>query len=333
MPKLQRAHQLGTLDTLFFLKNVTHTRSLFIYMLATQALIIAAFTQKTIKNTHDYFVNNREEIEWEQNQAGFVRARLPSSLIDLNDSSLNLNDLTNVSLRCNFWIDMRGNNSIQLEDLTVHDHPNGFMSYIGNNGYSHEIYEVLSHNNVSTACDLQRNASSNCAVHYRYNKYQDQIVKLGTVQLKLAGIDSVQSGDTVIYDNVSVHRIREYQPNTLTLNIVRQDGDGEFNIFIPSISSREATKSSSRPRIKGEQSFHITDKVIDLYENLLRKFNNTLLNQPHRILNYSVLMSAPPAYSQTNQFNSLSKSKLSLFTKPSTLSSDIEEASLRILNK
>lgn len=268
-----------------------HAYHLVVYFLCIQTTVVSAFNKKTLQNAHDYLVKNNKNITWEVNESGFVRARFPIDILHPDETVLsylydgNLND-GNLKLRSNFWYGERLKNG-SLQDAAAHDHPNGFASYIVANGYTHENYVISSHNHSATECErdlMQERKGQYCANLSIFNKKSAQLTRNGTMQLSVINTQDAQANDIVIFDDQAIHRILNYQKDSLTLNIVRTDGKGNINILLLPGDTGEAKKT--REMLAGDDALPITKKAIQLYREAISGLDKT--GHLHkRVLRYS----------------------------------------------
>ena len=130
----------------------TNPIKLLFYVLCFQTVMVAAFNRKTLQNAHDFLMNNKDDITWEINESGFFRTRFPDEILDLSHPLFSEINGTKFSVRTNFWYNKMEGQHMQLRDAAAHDHPNGFMTYIVKNGYTHAVYDIISKNTSATEC-------------------------------------------------------------------------------------------------------------------------------------------------------------------------------------
>jgi|GEM_PF-4622083 len=261
------------------MKNFEKNIFIFIFkfltlFLALQVSFVFAFNRKTISNILAHLKDNRESISWEINESGFVRVRFPQEILDLNETRFSNANISTLRLRSNFWYRSNNEGIIDLADKAAHDHPNGFMTYVVNNGYIHQVYDVISENRSATSCEEPSNKDITkgfCTLHSLFHKKDKSTDFLGTANLLKAREEQVKSTDVVVFDDKSIHQILQFYPNTLTLNAVRTDGDQVTNIYIPPAKLRDVTET--RPTLNPKDSIKVTDSAITLYKKALVEFD------------------------------------------------------------
>jgi hypothetical protein len=279
----------GSFNNLFKITKhlVRSPLSLFVYALSSQSLLVAAFNKKTLENVRDHLIENRLTITWEINESGFVRMKMPIELIDLNDTCFNQDNIDEYRLRCNFWYSgpLEGVVGDRLKDAEDHDHPNGFISYIVNKGYAHEVFDLVSRN--TSALECQTNApdqTDECRLIQSYYKAENITTLLGTAQLRKTEESTVKASDIVIFDDKAVHRIQGFKADTLTLNAVRMDGDSVTNIYLRPGESNDVKQT--RTLLIDEAAHIITDEAIEIY-NIAISRADSLVSDAGRIFNYT----------------------------------------------
>lgn len=238
--------------------------------LALQVGFVSAFNRKTISNALTYLKNNRESINWEVNDSGFVRVRFPQEILDFNETPFSNTDVSTLRLRSNFWYRSNNEGIIDLADKAAHDHPNGFMTYVLNNGYTHQVYDVVSENRSAASCEESSNKNIEkgfCTLHRLFHKQNKSTDLLGTANLLKTSEEQIKPKDVVVFDDKSIHQILRFYANTLTLNVVRNDGDQVTNIYIPPSKLRDITET--RPVLNQKESIEVTDSAIKLYKKAL----------------------------------------------------------------
>jgi hypothetical protein len=250
---------------------INNPLSLFMYVLYLQTLQAVAFNKKTLLNVQNYLVENRLDINWEINESGFVRIQLPIALLDLNQTIFHQENTNLFRLRCNFWYsgELNGVTNERLIDAASHDHPSRFMSYIVNAGYAHEVFKVVSLN--TSAIECPSNSSKGCTVVNTYHKREKKLEISGVAELTKVEDSSVEPGNIVIIDDATIHRIKGYQANTLTLNTVHLDSKFKTNIYISPFSS--SVVKTERVVLRNDDAHIITDKAIELYKLAIKNLD------------------------------------------------------------
>ena len=265
-----------------------------VYLLYMQQVVVSAFNKKTLENVRNYMIKNKENITWEVNESGFVRTRFPSDIINVTDPVFAELNSTGVSVRTNFWYNLTAN----LQDAAAHDHPNGFMSYVVSSGYVHAVYNFIEDNQTVANCsDYPKvlKAGAHCTQFSLINKSNKQVINKGSAILDLVDIHQAQPGNTIIFDDNVIHRILTYEKNALTLNIVRQDGKYNTNIFL--FPDNQGQVKTVRALLKNDDALAITEKAIELYGLHLDKIEksnailqNTLRYEKNKysVVNHSI---------------------------------------------
>ncbi|MDF1684193.1 MAG: hypothetical protein P1U36_06005 [Legionellaceae bacterium] len=290
MPSESKSYAFTLINSLFNATKylINHPLSLLTYALYSQAWLTESFNQQTLENVHNYLLKHRLSLTWEINESGFVRIQLPTSLLDFNKTRFSHEDTQDFRLRSNFWYSgpLNGSVSERLADAAAHDHPRGFMSYIVNKGYVHEVFDVVSYDDTATDCqvEIKQEETDECMLLSISNKKQNKFEAAGTAQLKKTEESGVEPGDIVMFDDKAVHRIKEFQADTLTLNAVRLEGDEETHIYIPPHSPSEAKKN--RIVLVNDDALKITDQAIEIYRMAIEK-SVALVPDQTRTLNYT----------------------------------------------
>ena len=258
-------------------------------MLYAQTIIVSAFNKRTLQNAHDFLVKNIENVTWEINESGFLRTKFPAEILSLSYSVLSELNGTKVNVRTNFWYNKLEDRSMNLVDAAAHDHPNGFMTYVINNGYTHAIYDIHFANASATECPLNSSQLSNCTNLSIFDKKSKKLFFGGTVELIPSAIHCSNAGDIAIFDDRAIHKILQYRENTLTLNVVRQDGKFKTNIYVFHDDKSEA--KSTRVVLSGKKAALITEKAIKIYEEAIHRIDN-VVQEKTQIARYNFHQSA-----------------------------------------
>lgn len=240
----------------------SYTMYLLMTILYLQHKIAFAFNEKTVRRIRDYLRDHAGEIIWEVNESGFVRTRFPKELVDLQDPMFDGLNKSAISVRSNFWYNVKPD----LKDAAAHDHPNGFISYVVSNGYMHAVYHLMKeYPNIDHCVQFYEklNTDNHCAQSVVIHKQNKSIEYKGTVMLDLVEIHQAKTADIAIFDDKAVHRILSYQSNTLTLNIVREDGKYYTRIF--RFPEDKTNVKNTRKVLSGHDASPITKKAIQLY--------------------------------------------------------------------
>lgn len=264
---------------------------LLFYILYFQAIMVAAFNRKSLQNAHDYLVNHQKNISWEINESGFFRTRLPAEILDFSHPILSELNQTKIVVRTNFWYTKMEGNPMQLSDAAAHDHPNGFMTYLVKNGYTHALYGVASNNASSAECAPNPDQESECATLTIFDKKSKNLFSGGTAQLiNLSTLDA-KAGDIAIFDDRAIHRILKYKEDTLSLNVVRQDGKYNTNIYL--FPGTQAEAKSARVVLTGEDAAVITEQAIQIYRQAILNMDNVTAEHVATIARYNHKPLAP----------------------------------------
>jgi hypothetical protein len=256
-----------------------------LYILYMQSMVVSAFNRKTLQNAHDFLIDNKADVTWEINESGFFRTRFPEEVLDLSHPILSELNGTKIYVRTNFWYTRMEENPSQLMDAAAHDHPNGFMSYIIKNGYTHVVYDVFSKNTSAKECDKNSDPNLECATLTILDKKSKTRVCAGTVQLTQSAIHDAGVGDIAIFDDRAIHRILQYKENTLSLNVVRRDGKYDTNIYLFPGSPGEVKKE--RVVLNGQDAAVITEEAIKIYREAICQMDE-ITHRDTMIVRYSV---------------------------------------------
>jgi len=247
------------------------------------------FNQQTLANVHRYLAENFEKIKFERNESGFIRTTFPDHLFhpDHRVGALKQNE----RLRANYWFDDKSG----MGDESIHDHPNPFQSYIVSGGYEHEIYRISFNEStkdfrLSMSLDreqlwlLYQKFVENAKVaaddpttptrkfKFSIDKVSKSVTYEGTVMLRLSGVEGTKQGDIVDIDSHMIHRVSMFQRipgiKTLSLNIVRSEGKGKTNIYLP--EKKTASVKVSRDIVSAEDSRLATKEMITLFAKASR---------------------------------------------------------------
>lgn len=265
----------------YFLSNPLYS---LIYVLQAQVLSVLAFDKKTLSNVHNYLVSNKDLITWEINESGFVRTKFPNEVLNMDNPVFSTLKETDYYVRGNFWYGPFLDASINLRDAAAHDHPNGFISYIVAQGYTHATYKVVAYTPTQKNCPAELPKSeSQCADFFIYDKKNNKLTSNGVAYLSPSEFHSTTNGTIVIFDDNAIHRIEKYQMNTMSLNIVRRDGKYQTNLFV--FPQHMGTAKNARKVIANDQALVITEKSIAIYQDALSNMGESQENKGH-ILNY-----------------------------------------------
>lgn len=243
----------------------SHCRSVIGFLLMVMMLWIQsseAFDVTTLANIKSHLEGNFNETEWEINESGFVRWRMSPDLLS-SASDLEVNSLS--KLRMNYWYKPDVKQDLQhFGDESAHDHPNGFTTYMLKGGYSHELFERCKGMNLK-----QHGVKSESRKHFQYNKKTKALSQFGLVTLRKEKEQNVRPGMRVSFDDKAIHRIKSFQPNTMTLNAVRNDGKQKTNIYVVPDANRKVKTNAQRRRLIGSEAEAVTRSAINILEETI----------------------------------------------------------------
>ena len=244
------------------------------------------FNQLTINNTYNYLVANKDKINFQKNESGFIRTTLPDSVLVPGETVNPLNP--GEKLRLNFWYHKQS--SCGMGDESIHDHPYSFQSYIISGGYEHELYKIVpaAHKKLDSQLFFQLDKKQLWALYEAYvlksttpsetenmksfkfaiDKLTKSVTYQGVVFLRLSGVETMKQGNIVNVYSGLIHRVSKYHAipgeKTLSINIVRNLGKGVTNIFLP--EQKGASVKTSREAVSPEESALATEELIELFQ-------------------------------------------------------------------
>lgn len=225
-----------------------------------------AFDVATLSSVSMHLRNHLNDTEWEKNESGFVRARMPASLIS-NSSGI---DPANLSkLRINYWYKPglpKGREN--FGDKSAHDHPNGFTTYMLKGGYAHELFRRRDLAESKSRC-ARGEVHVECRDHFVYDKKSKSLSELGRTALQKTADQDVHPGMRVDLDDAVIHRIKGFKSNTMTINAVRNDGKQKTNIFVVPGADREVKTNEQRKRVQGEEARLVSRSAIEILDKAI----------------------------------------------------------------
>lgn len=287
---------------------------LLFYILYFQTIMTSAFNRKTLQNVHDFLIKHKTNISWEINESGFFRTKLTAEVLDLSHPILSELNGTTISVRTNFWYTKMKGNPMQLSDAAAHDHPNGFMTYIVKNGYTHAVYGVSSNNASSAECAPSSDQKSECATLTIFDKKSKNLFSGGTAQLIHLSTHDAETGDIAIFDDQTIHRILKYQEDTLSLNVVRQDGKYNTNIYVfPDTGEAK----SARVVLTGQDATVITERALQIYREAIDHMDDVAAQRVKAIARYNAKQLTPISSYSFMHKKQASKTSIEMLCQPS----------------
>lgn len=202
----------------------------------------------------DYIQKHLAEIDVFTNESGFYRIKIP----------LPLHFKKNViDIRLNYW-GMDSKNFWISEN--IHNHPNYFESKIIFGGYEHELYKIsqrFDEKNKTISCTLRRN-------HENINTIiSKKVAHLDSVQIKKENTEKV-----LVVDQTLIHRIIQFVPGTLSINVVFAEQSMKGNIY--EVFFKEPSKPdhpiNTRAKIAGKKVKKAI--LLDILHTLIKSSKN-----------------------------------------------------------
>lgn len=242
------------------------------------------FNQATLRNVQKYLEENKEKVRFEKNESGFIRTAFPNDVFQPDGRVMPLAE--GERLRANFWF--HTGEDISMGDESIHDHPSAFQSYIVSGGYEHELYRVSLADQVvfpSKGISLRLNPEEVWAMYQKFiayikeykfepqkfqftiDKATKEITYKGMVNLRLSGVETTKAGDIIEIDSHMIHRVSKFHAvpgeKTLSLNIVRNEGKGKTNIFLP--ERKESAVKVEREEVSAEETALAVEEMTSLF--------------------------------------------------------------------
>lgn len=164
--------------------------------------------------SHMYLAKNRGRLVAEKNESGFLRITIPVP----KEQRDKFGDIR--KFRLNFWVPASG---VQIQQESIHSHPNYFESLVLNGGYMHELF--------GRSKDPRDE-------HDLYTIYKDGPNKsfnyIGRSLVKKTGEQRFKQGSLITFDKTMIHRVVETTPSTLTLNAVfgSEDAPSSYDVYL-----------------------------------------------------------------------------------------------------
>lgn len=201
-----------------------------------------------LSHVSSFLEKNLDRLSVENNESGFVRVRVPSPDIKLqNDKSIKY-------IRINYF---PSDNLHKMKPGSVHDHKNYFESLIILGSYTHSIHEKCNVKKENKICK-EKNV-------YAINKKNSQLEHLNSDFIKLVYKETVKKGDILIFPTDILHKIESGVINTLSINVIFEDSTKKqfSNIYADKDLSLEQIKIN-REKLSREQKSYILQEILSI---------------------------------------------------------------------